>query len=101
MPRATALPVALLLIGALVFLYGGVESGFSGWAPTYLERTLGVTPADAALAMSIYWLSYVTGRVVSTALALRIGPAVGAARRARRAHRRRGRAGARRRPFAA
>ena len=60
----------------LVFLYGGVESGFSGWAPTYLERTLGVTPASAALATSIYWLSYVIGRVVSTALALRIGPAV-------------------------
>src|SRR5688572_27511617 len=74
--RTTALPGALLLIGVLVFLYGGVESGFSGWAPTYLERTLGVTPADAALATSIYWLSYVIGRVVSTALALRIGPAV-------------------------
>jgi fucose permease len=65
----------LVLIGLLVFLYGGVESGFSGWAPTYLERTLGVTPADAALATSLYWLSYVTGRVVSTALALRVGPA--------------------------
>ncbi|AMY10254.1 putative transporter [Luteitalea pratensis] len=74
-PRPTAVPAAVLLIGALVFMYGGVESGFSGWAPTYLERTLGVTPADAALATSIYWLSYVTGRVVSTALALRIGPA--------------------------
>lgn len=73
---ARALPVALVLIGALVFLYGGVESGFSGWAPTYLERTLGFTPANAALSMSIYWLSYLAGRIVSTALALRIGPAV-------------------------
>jgi fucose permease len=64
-----------VLIGALVFMYGGVESGFSGWAPTYLERTLGVSPAHAALSTSIYWSSYVMGRVVSTALALRIGPA--------------------------
>jgi fucose permease len=69
-------PVALVLMGALVFLYGGIESGFSGWAPTYLERTLGFTPASAALSMSIYWLSYLAGRIVSTALALRIGPAV-------------------------
>ena len=73
--RAPTVPIGVLLIGALVFMYGGVESGFSGWAPTYLERTLGITPANAALATSGYWLSYVTGRVVSTALALRIGPA--------------------------
>lgn len=69
-----ALPLPLVLIGVLVFLYGGVESGFSGWAATYLERTLGVTPARAALLTSVYWFSYLTGRVVSTALALRIGP---------------------------
>jgi len=74
--RARAVPAGVLLIGALVFMYGGVESGFSGWAPTYLERTLGITPANAALATSAYWLAYVTGRVISTALALRIGPAV-------------------------
>lgn len=73
--HAPAVPVGVLLIGALVFMYGGVESGFSGWAPTYLERTLGITPADAALATSVYWLAYLSGRVVSTALALRVGPA--------------------------
>jgi FHS family glucose/mannose:H+ symporter-like MFS transporter len=71
-----ALPVPLILIGLLVFMYGGVESGFSGWAPTYLERTLGVSPATAALAMSIYWLSYLAGRVLSTMLAFRVGPSV-------------------------
>jgi fucose permease len=70
------LPIPLLLIGVLVFLYGGVESGFSGWAATYLERTLGVTPARAALLTSMYWFAYLTGRVVSTALALRVGPGV-------------------------
>jgi fucose permease len=68
-------PTALVLIGVLVFLYGGVESGFSGWAPTYLEQTLGISPADAALAMSAYWSSYLAGRIVSTLLALRVGPA--------------------------
>jgi fucose permease len=75
-PSSRALPGALLLIGGLVFLYGGIESGFSGWAPTYLERTLGLTAANAALSMSIYWLSYLAGRIVSTAQALRVGPAV-------------------------
>jgi fucose permease len=73
--RASAVPIGVLLFGALVFMYGGVESGFSGWAPTYLERTLGFTPADAALATSAYWLAYLAGRVVSTAVALRVGPA--------------------------
>lgn len=71
-----AIPLPLLLMGALVFLYGGVEAGFSGWAATYLERTLGVTPARAAFLTSMYWLAYVGGRVVSTVLALRVGPAV-------------------------
>ncbi len=68
------LPMPLVLVGLLVFLYGGVESGFSGWAATFLERTLGVTPARAALLTSVYWFSYLLGRVVSTALALRVGP---------------------------
>ena len=74
-PGARALPVALLLIGGLVFLYGGVEAGFSGWAATYLERTLGVTPARAAFLTSMYWLAYLGGRIVSTAVVLRVGPA--------------------------
>lgn len=69
-----SVPVPLIFIGVLVFLYGGVESGFSGWAPTFLEQTLGVSSADAALKMSVYWLSYLAGRIVSTALALRVGP---------------------------
>lgn len=73
-PRSSRLPPALLLIGALVFMYGGVESGFSGWAPTYLERTLGMAPATAALWTSVYWSSYLAGRIISTALALRVGP---------------------------
>ncbi|MCC6162983.1 MAG: MFS transporter [Acidobacteria bacterium] len=75
-PRGFALPAGLIFIGFFVFLYGGVETGFSGWAPTYLERTLGVTPASAALSTSIYWFSYMAGRVLSTVLAYRIGPAV-------------------------
>ncbi len=69
------LPVSLLLIGGLVFLYGGVEAGFSGWAATYLEHTLGTSPSRAALLTSLYWFAYLMGRVASTALALRIGPA--------------------------
>ncbi len=70
----STLPLPLLLIGLLVFLYGGVEAGFSGWAATYLERTLDMTPARAAFLTSMYWLAYLTGRMVSTALALRVGP---------------------------
>jgi fucose permease len=73
---ARAFPRPLLLIGALVFLYGGVEAGFGGWAATYVERTLGVPPARAALLTSAYWFAYVSGRVLSTALTLRLGPAM-------------------------
>jgi len=64
----------LLLIGLLVFLYGGVEAGFGGWAATYVERTLGLPPDQAALVTSAYWFAYVSGRVASTALALKMGP---------------------------
>ena len=64
----------LLLIGALVFLYGGVEAGFGGWLATYVERTLSVAPSRAALLTSVYWLSYVSGRIVATALVFRVGP---------------------------
>ena len=68
------LSAPLLLIGLLVFLYGGVEAGFGGWATTYVERTLGLPPDRAALVTSAYWFAYVSGRVASTALALRMGP---------------------------
>jgi fucose permease len=35
---------------------------------------LSVAPSRAALLTSVYWLSYVSGRVVATALVYRVGP---------------------------
>jgi MFS family permease len=67
-------PVALLLIGVLVLLYGGVEAGLAGWLASYTEQTLGVRPARAAVLTSLFWLAYLAGRISATLAALRVRP---------------------------
>jgi MFS transporter, FHS family, glucose/mannose:H+ symporter len=67
-------PVALLLIGVLVLLYGGIEAGLAGWLASYTEQTLGVTPARAAMLTSLFWLAYLLGRVSATVATLRVRP---------------------------
>ncbi len=44
----------LVALACLMALYGGIEAGFGGWLATYLQRTLAVTPASAAVMTSQY-----------------------------------------------
>jgi fucose permease len=72
-PSPPGLPsmVPLLLV---FFLYGGIETGFSGWLATYAERSLSLSGAQAALLTSQYWACYLGGRGIATLLSLRIRP---------------------------
>ncbi len=65
---------ALVLIGVLVLLYGGIEAGFGGWVASYVQLTTEATAARAALLTSLFWLSYLGGRVAATVATLRVRP---------------------------
>jgi len=65
----------LVAIACLMALYGGVEAGFGGWLATYLQQTLSVTPAGAAVMTSQYWACYLAGRCLVTFASLNMRPA--------------------------
>ncbi len=67
-------PPALLLIGLLVLLYGGIEAGFGGWVASYVQQTIGSSASRAALLTSLFWLSYLVGRIAATVVTLSVGP---------------------------
>lgn len=56
----------LALLGLLLLIYVGIENGIGGWTPLYLERTLKMVAANAALATSGFWFAITAGRVVAT-----------------------------------
>lgn len=65
---------ALLLIGLLVLLYGGIEAGFGGWVASYVQQTIGASASHAALLTSMFWLSYLLGRIAATIVTLTVRP---------------------------
>lgn len=64
----------LIVIGLLVLLYAGVEAGFGGWVASYVQRTIDVSAARAALLTSLFWLAYLVGRMVATVATLKVSP---------------------------
>jgi MFS transporter, FHS family, glucose/mannose:H+ symporter len=66
---ALRLPV-LWLLGALAFLYVGIENAIGGWAPAYLTKTLGYDVADAAVRTSSFWGAFCVGRLLATGAGL-------------------------------
>lgn len=65
---------ALLLIGLVVLLYGGIEAGFGGWVASYVQQTIGASASRAALLTSLFWLSYLVGRIAATIVTLTVRP---------------------------
>ena len=65
----------LVALACLMALYGGVEAGFGGWLATYVQQTLTVTPARAAVMTSQYWACYLAGRCLVTFASLNMRPA--------------------------
>lgn len=68
--------VPLWMIGLLVLLYVGLESGISGWLTAYIGRTTTQPVATAALAASAFWLALTIGRMVGALASMRVAPMV-------------------------
>lgn len=66
----------LWAFGLLVLVYVGVENGIGGWTAAYVERTVAVEPATAALAASGFWLALTVGRVIASVVGLRVAAAM-------------------------
>jgi len=62
----------LWILSALLLLYVGVEVGTGGWIATYMQRTTGFRPEEAALTASIFYMSLTAGRLLAAALAARL-----------------------------
>jgi len=72
---ARALPLgntALWGFVASAVLYAFAEGTFSNWAILYLHEERGLAEASAGLALSIFWGALVAGRLISSALVVRI-----------------------------
>lgn len=65
---------SLLMLAMLMALGGGIEAGVGGWLATYVQQTLALSPAEAAVRASMFWASYLGGRMLVTAVSMRVGP---------------------------
>lgn len=72
-PRPWRVPI-LWMLGAMVFMYVGLENGMGGWTAAHLERATGLAAARAALATSGFWLALTCGRLAAAALGTRLTP---------------------------
>ena len=53
-------------------LYAFAEGTFSNWAVIYLHEARGVPQATAGIALSVFWAALVAGRLLTSALVLRV-----------------------------
>ncbi|HWW98247.1 MAG TPA: MFS transporter [Edaphobacter sp.] len=66
-------PLPLLVFGAAIFLYIGVENALGGWLPSYAIRT---NPALHASSIALcFWVAELTGRILVTILMTIVGEA--------------------------
>ena len=59
----------LWLCGFLLFFQSGNEFTAGGWISTYLQKTFGVGPSEAALTLAGYWAAVMAGRLASARFA--------------------------------
>jgi fucose permease len=69
---ARRLPRRVWFYAVVTFTYGAIEGTFGNWTPIYLEQGAGLTAANAALGLSIFWGAVTAGRVLFALLAVRI-----------------------------
>jgi fucose permease len=60
---------------SIIFLYGICETVFGNWATIYLHHDKGLSPRDAAWALSLFWAMVTVGRIFVTGISFWISPA--------------------------
>ena len=60
-----------ILICLCVLFYTGSEVGGWGWMSTFLEENMGFPIEKSSLAVSVFWLALIAGRVLCTSLTLK------------------------------
>ena len=53
---------AVVILGALFFLYVGVENGFGGWIASYAKSLGNLTPSQAVMSPSFFYAALMLGR---------------------------------------
>jgi fucose permease len=75
-PRDDAEPVGnaalIWVLGLILLLYVGSESGYGGWVTAYLMQTGSMRTEDAALAASLFWMAIAAGRIIITGIGSRV-----------------------------
>ncbi len=74
-PRRSLSP-RIWLYALVAFLYGACEATFGNWSPIYLEDNAGLTPAQAAQALALFWGMVTLGRVLFALAAVWLRPQV-------------------------
>jgi FHS family glucose/mannose:H+ symporter-like MFS transporter len=65
-----------LLLCLCMFLYTGSEVGAWGWMSTFMKENVGFDIIKSSLAVGIFWMSMIIGRLVSAPLTYKITPRV-------------------------
>lgn len=73
-PTQERLPGRVWIYALLVLIYGALEGTLGNFTPLYLRESAQLSMANAALGLSLFWGAVTTGRVLFTALALRVNP---------------------------
>lgn len=55
----------ILACGTFLLLYVGAELSTGSWTPVYLQRSVGMEPAPAATATSLFWFALCAGRLLA------------------------------------
>jgi len=64
--------LAFWSLAAVAVIYALCEGTFGSWIVIYLEEERGVAPPSAALALSTFWAALVAGRLLVSALVVRV-----------------------------
>lgn len=62
------------LFAVIAATYAFAEAAFSNWVVIYLTEARGLSESKASLALSLFWVAMVTGRLLVAALVARVRP---------------------------